>query len=661
MLCSLFLNLIIQLFDLPEISEISATISHNADITIQKIGANVLVREGTSLIFNNTDSTKGIQRGLDSLSPGQEMYIYNGTYDVKRQLNFSDGIDVRGQGDLTIMDFSEIGNREAMVLGEGSRLSEIMIAGSIKPLPQDFTQSIRAKDNAAVDNVTISNMGFGIDTTKSQNVVLSNIRCEFIQSESDWAACIHGANTNNLSINGFKIVDSNRGIELDAMTNDVTVQNGLILRVKNFNNTGHEAFSLDAHSHDGEGGNENIRFLNVRIVDSFAPSAKVTSLKVGEDSKYEIEDLPKTILFQNITLVNPKSAWQVNGQNITIKDSIISNSSTQDVIVLYENSRDILIDNVTSYGLSKDNCFICNTSEHADLRNISVTNTTIINSPDKEGPTLAFYGVDGLTLLRNKIHNAPFGTEAIQTVSVNDIYESENNIAYMENPIHFSNNQTASLWRYATNIGKDTIASPIIAHDTPAIDSSQIMTIGDKTIKEYTNTTFGITLLYPSEWKRIDWRSLVDFLSFYDIPPNDNFTEVVQLYSRYQNISDKYAEGIDIAVDSSRTDHKDLKEYMDSAVSYYRGYQDFRLIESDIGDSYLAGNPAYKIVFTFTSDNIHLKWMETAMVKNNIVYKIIFFSEAQEYQDYFPTAQSIIESFKIVNETVPLSNNNAHA
>ena len=58
--------------------------------------------------------------------------------------------------------------------------------------------------------------------------------------------------------------------------------------------------------------------------------------------------------------------------------------------------------------------------------------------------------------------------------------------------------------------------------------------LANASAKEYKNETYGITLKYPSEWRRVDWRSLPDFISFYDVNPDDNFTEVAQFYSKYK-------------------------------------------------------------------------------------------------------------------------------
>ena len=233
---------------------------------------------GDKIVYNGTDATQGIQQAISFFPDGGEVFLYDGTYDISDRLNLSEGTFLHGQGNSTVLDYTTLAEQKsAIALRKGSHLSDIKIMGSLSPLPRDFTQSVRTSDDTIIENVSIYKMGYGIDTSKSKNVTLSDIGCKFIQSVSDWGACIHAANTEDLVVNNFTIADSNRGVEFDAATKNVTVQNGEIIRVKNFNNTGHEAFSLDAHSHDGEGGVDDIVFRNVTIKDSYAPSVKVAS------------------------------------------------------------------------------------------------------------------------------------------------------------------------------------------------------------------------------------------------------------------------------------------------------------------------------------------------------------------------------------------------
>jgi hypothetical protein len=606
----------------------------NSFVTVIKKGHNTIAKAGNDIIYNGTDAAQGIQRAINFSPVDTNVHLYNGTYEISDRLNLTEGIFLHGQGNTTVLDYAGLAeNKSAMTLHEGSHLSDMKLSGSISPLPRDFTQGIRTNDDTIIENVSIYRMGYGIDTTKSKNVTLSNIECEFIQSVRDWAACIHAASTEDLAVNNFRITDSNRGVELDAASKNVTVQNGEINGVKNFNNTGHEAFTLDAHSHDGEGGLDNISFRNVIIKDSYAPSVKIAS----ENGKFDISDLPRKILFDNITVINPSSAWQVNGDNVILNDVRIINSSTN-AVVLYKNGRGILIQNVVANSINADNCFICNRQEDSDIRNVTVINNTAFVDDNKFGPTMSFYGINGLSITKNRILNAPSSPDAIRIGSGSNLKLAENNISYHEKLSTSHTNGPISL-KNLSNLVLMNRENPIRA----------ISEIAEDTRKEYENETYGITLQYPSDWRRIDWRSLADFLSFYDINPVDSFTEVAQFYSRYQGPTDRYAEGIDIAVQNLTQDNSTLSELSNQALKFYKQYSDFQLVESSDENIFLSDIPAYRLIFTFVSDGFYLKWMEIGALEDNRMYRVTFFAESQRFDEFLPIAEQIINSIKIAD------------
>jgi hypothetical protein len=311
----------------------------------------------------------------------------------------------------------------------GSHLSDVKLSGSINPFPDDFTQQIMANDNVVIENLVISRMGYGIETAGSNNITLKNIKCEFIQSINDTGACVHGGledgnRTSNMLIDQFTSVDSNRGIELDANSSNITVQYGNMVRIKNFNNTGKQAFSLAVQSADGEGGGNNIIFRHIRLADSGPPSTKLAS----DSNTYDRADLPRNILYQDISVVNPKSAWEVNGKGVTIRDISLING-TEDAYVIYRNSEDIWIQNVTSKDLHTDKHFVFNPfPKHANIQNVTIIGNEVHNSADKTGPTISFYNVTNLTLKDNVITNVPEGIDVISTHDVRILAAYNNSI-----------------------------------------------------------------------------------------------------------------------------------------------------------------------------------------------------------------------------------------
>ncbi len=364
-------------------------------IDIYKEGPNYVV---SHYLYNDTDADLAIQIAMKNLSNGGDIFVHNGTYTLNETIILGGGMHFHGQGNNTVLDFSNIGHKNAIVMGNGSSLTDIKISGSINPLPKEFTQKIYTGNNTRIDNIVVSNLGYGIELEYSNNVTLSNIRCEDVRSKQDWAACIHtGQNTLNVSINGFTLIDSDRGIEMDAGAKNVTAQNGYEKNIKNYDNTGHEAFSLDVHSHDREGGDDNITYKNVYLENSFAPTTK------DAGKLFLIQDLPRNVLYQNITLVNPISPWQVDGVNVTIRDSRIINS-THNIFEMHTKSRNILIERVEAGILHKGQSFVANFVKDINITNVKVANSKIIVSADNpDEQVFHFTSVDNLILENNTV------------------------------------------------------------------------------------------------------------------------------------------------------------------------------------------------------------------------------------------------------------------
>ena len=101
-------------------------------------------------------------------------------------------------------------------------------------------------------------------------------------------------------------------------------------------------------------------------------------------------------------------------------------------MILYKNSRNVLVQNIFASSVSADKCLICNTPRDSNIKNLSVINNTAFVDDDKVGPTMAFYGIEGLDIIENRILNAPRSTDAIKTESVSDLNLVDNDISYHE-------------------------------------------------------------------------------------------------------------------------------------------------------------------------------------------------------------------------------------
>ena len=151
----------------------------------------------------------------------------------------------------------------------------------------------------------------------------------------------------------------------------------------------------------------------------------------------------------------------------------------------------------------------------------------------------------------------------------------------------------------------------------------------------YENPIFGVRILYPAYWDKQensssskDNSTLTDLVAF--SPPFKNNSDIVgKLIVQVDNISD--IKPITLA------------NYANDTVNDLK--QDFRVSESD---ATLAGNPAYKIVYTGLEASIDLKAMMVMTIKGDRAYIISYTAEPEKYSYYLPTVQKMIDSFEIL-------------
>lgn len=147
----------------------------------------------------------------------------------------------------------------------------------------------------------------------------------------------------------------------------------------------------------------------------------------------------------------------------------------------------------------------------------------------------------------------------------------------------------------------------------------------------YESSNLGIKIQYPNSWKKDVKNDIVTFYPLKIVVDSD--TQTTKLL---------------ISVDN---DQKiDLKQYVDQTVSSYREEcLDFDLIERNTNIT-LAGYPAYNLVYTETisDDYIHIKSLEVGTIVGDKAYYIIYEAETENYFDYLPQIQKIIDSFEII-------------
>ena len=150
----------------------------------------------------------------------------------------------------------------------------------------------------------------------------------------------------------------------------------------------------------------------------------------------------------------------------------------------------------------------------------------------------------------------------------------------------------------------------------------------------YENPIFGIKILYPSNWDKQENSSSSNNSTLYDIvtfsPPLKNSSSIIgKVAIKVDNISD--------------IKPTTLANYTDAIISDLK--QDFRVTESN---TTLAGNPAYKILYTGLEESVDLQAMLVMAIKGDRVYLISYTAEPEKYSYYLPTVQKMIDSFEIL-------------
>jgi YVTN family beta-propeller protein len=154
----------------------------------------------------------------------------------------------------------------------------------------------------------------------------------------------------------------------------------------------------------------------------------------------------------------------------------------------------------------------------------------------------------------------------------------------------------------------------------------------------YQNPTLGVKIRYPITWIKNETRINQIFVTF-DSP---------QIDSKGYNTAE-----IKLGIDTTPTSIN-LTEYLNNEKETYRdnkNFTNFQVIKNSV-NSYIAGQPAYSLVFTYTSSSSHINYVviETGTVVNNSkvdwIYVLI---EADHYSNYLPIVEKMINSFKFVD------------
>ena len=129
----------------------------------------------------------------------------------------------------------------------------------------------------------------------------------------------------------------------------------------------------------------------------------------------------------------------------------------------------------------------------------------------------------------------------------------------------------------------------------------------------------GISIQYPSNWQKIQYFQSPLQMSV------AGYRVVVNFMAPIVNSSDQWREYLMIQVGN-----KDLLKNLVPQAKIT-----------------LAGNPAYKMVYSNDEETFHLKTLEAWTTIGGNTYLLIYKAEAAKYPSYLPIIQRMLDSFKV--------------
>jgi serine/threonine-protein kinase len=159
----------------------------------------------------------------------------------------------------------------------------------------------------------------------------------------------------------------------------------------------------------------------------------------------------------------------------------------------------------------------------------------------------------------------------------------------------------------------------------------------------YENDVHGIKILYPAGWQKTEQLSENRFWVNFMSPFNNNNA------SAFPAAVSVSVEGLKQNISTNAT-----TQYVTGVLdSVKRSLPDFQIIESNPKSS-IAGDSAYKIVYTFLSQDpavqAHFQSMNIWTVKDKKAYSISYTELKPLYATYLPIVQKMIDSLEIMTK-----------
>ena len=156
----------------------------------------------------------------------------------------------------------------------------------------------------------------------------------------------------------------------------------------------------------------------------------------------------------------------------------------------------------------------------------------------------------------------------------------------------------------------------------------------------FENDSYGINIQYPANWSSSPGEgndnsgdSTTDIVSFSPKDPNSSTT-------------------LDILVDSVDSG-ENLKQYVSDSISDDKtDLKNFKVSESSTSGNTRAGNPAYKLIYSYTDQGENFKGLETGTIIGNKAYFIQYENSPSQFDSDLPLVQKMIDSLQLTPVTI---------
>lgn len=139
----------------------------------------------------------------------------------------------------------------------------------------------------------------------------------------------------------------------------------------------------------------------------------------------------------------------------------------------------------------------------------------------------------------------------------------------------------------------------------------------------------------------------IDYPKLWTVDQSGTMGTEFFIYDEPNYKNDLFSENINLMLDDKLSDTVTLESYGNYNLELLPKYiQDYKFISS--GLAHQNGTDVFKVEYTGSSGTFKLHFMQVMAFKGDVIYLVTFTMEQNQVEVYESTAETILESFKIV-------------